>query len=150
MKFLISQEEPCTLPNTLQIGKEGEQESDTLAWRDSISHSSIPFLIRGVIIFSRSSNYVASSRRKFWKSLSPLSLRSFNTFSWVYSFFFNHSFIHLLFFLSFFFKNTVSALAKTTSFRVTQHFGYRRIRLQLNYCAKLLHRLGTPNNIIVQ
>jgi hypothetical protein len=24
------------------------------------------------------------------------------------------------------------------------------IRLQLNYCAKILHRLGTPSNIIVQ
>ena len=39
---------------------------------------------------------------------------------------------------------------QTTSFRVTQHVGYRRIRPQLNYCAKILHRLGTPSNIIVQ
>ena len=39
---------------------------------------------------------------------------------------------------------------QTTSFRVTQHVGYRRIKLQLNYCAKILHRLWTPSNIIVQ
>jgi len=39
---------------------------------------------------------------------------------------------------------------QSTSFRVTQHVGYRRIRLQLNYCAKILHRLWTPSNIIVQ
>jgi len=39
---------------------------------------------------------------------------------------------------------------QTTNFRVTQHVGYRRIRLQINYCAKILHRLGRPCNIIVQ
>jgi hypothetical protein len=38
---------------------------------------------------------------------------------------------------------------QTTSFGVTQHVGYRTIRLQLNYFAKILHRLGTPSNIIV-
>jgi hypothetical protein len=39
---------------------------------------------------------------------------------------------------------------QTTSFGVTQHVAHRRIRLQLNYCAKTLHRLGTPSNINVQ
>ena len=28
MKFLIGQEEPCTSLNTIQIGEEGEQESE--------------------------------------------------------------------------------------------------------------------------
>ena len=33
---------------------------------------------------------------------------------------------------------------QTTSFRVTQHVGYRRITLQLNYCAKILQVWGHP------
>jgi hypothetical protein len=66
MKFLISQEEPCTSLNTLQKGEEGEQESDKL-WIGGIASRIVAFLfsIRGVIMFSRPSNYVASSRRKF-------------------------------------------------------------------------------------
>ena len=51
--------------------------------------------------------------KKFWKSLGSRSLRSFNKFSWVYLFlFFNHSFIHLRFFFSFFFKHTASAMTE--------------------------------------
>ena len=61
MKFLIGQEEPCTF----QVG-EGEQEYDK-RWLGGIASCIVVFLfsIRGVIIFSRSSNDVASSRRKF-------------------------------------------------------------------------------------
>jgi hypothetical protein len=33
---------------------------------------------------------------------------------------------------------------QTTSFHVTQHVGYRRITLQLNYCSIILHCLGHP------
>jgi hypothetical protein len=64
MKFLIGQEEPCTSLNTIK--EEGEQESDK-RWLGGIASRIVVFLlsIRGVIIFSSSSNDVASSRRKF-------------------------------------------------------------------------------------
>jgi hypothetical protein len=89
---------------------------------------------------------VASSRRKFWKSLGSLSLRSFNKFSWVYPFlFFNHSFIHLRCFS--FFKHTASAMAKQLA---SVSLSMLAIGLQLSYCTKILHHLGTPSNIIVQ
>jgi len=37
MKFLIGQEEPCTLLNTIQIGEEGEQEYEEV---DSVGNTS--------------------------------------------------------------------------------------------------------------
>jgi len=66
MKFLTGQEEPCTSLNNIQLGEEGEQESDK-CWLGGIASHIVVFLfsIRGVIIFSRSSHGVASSRRKF-------------------------------------------------------------------------------------
>jgi len=68
MNFLICQEEPCTSLNTVQIGEEGEQESDK-RWLEGIAFRSVRvvflFSIRGVIIFSSSSNNVAVSRKKF-------------------------------------------------------------------------------------
>ena len=66
MKFLIGQKEPCTSLNTIQIREEGEQESDK-RWLGGTASRIVVFLfsIRGVIIFSRSSNDAASSRRKF-------------------------------------------------------------------------------------
>jgi len=66
MKFAVGQEEPCTWRNAIQIGEEGEQEFDR-PWLGGIASRIAVFLfsIRGVIIFSRSSNTVASNRRKF-------------------------------------------------------------------------------------
>jgi hypothetical protein len=66
MKFIIGQEELCTSLNTIQIGGEGEQESDK-RWLRGIASRIVVFLfsIHGFIIYSRSSNDVASSRRKF-------------------------------------------------------------------------------------
>ena len=89
MKFLIGQKEPCTSLNAIQIGEEGEHEYDR-RWLGGIASRIVVFLfsIRGVIIFSRSSNDGASSRRKFWKSLGSRSLSSLNKVSWVYSFLF--------------------------------------------------------------
>jgi len=54
MKFLIGQEEPYTSLNTIQIGEEGEQESDK-RWFGGMASRIVVFLfsIRGVIIFSR-------------------------------------------------------------------------------------------------
>jgi len=49
-----------------------------------------------------------------------------------------------------FFQAHSQCYDQTTSFRVIQHVGYGMIRLQLNYCAKILHRLGRPSNIIMQ
>jgi hypothetical protein len=65
MKFLIRQEETCMLLNTIQTGEE-QQESDK-CWLGGMASCIVAFLfsIRGVLIFSRSSNDVASSRRKF-------------------------------------------------------------------------------------
>jgi len=134
------------------MGEEGEQESEK-RWLGGISSRIVVvlFSIRGVIIFSRSSNDMASSCRKFLKSLGSLSLRSFNKFSWVYSFLFFQPLLHpsaLLLLLLF--QAHSQCCGQPTSFCVTKHVGYRRIRLQLNYSAKILHRLGTPSNIIVQ
>ena len=65
MNFLIGQEEPRTSLNTVQIGEEGKQDSDK-RWIEGIASRIVVFLfsIRGVIIFSSSSNYVASIRKK--------------------------------------------------------------------------------------
>ena len=43
MKFLIGQEEPCTSLNTIQIGEEGEQESDK-RWLGGIASRIVVFL----------------------------------------------------------------------------------------------------------
>jgi hypothetical protein len=48
------------------------------------------------------------------------------------------------------FSSTQPVLWLNNSFGISQHVGYRRTRVQLNQCANLLHRLGTPTNITVQ
>jgi hypothetical protein len=69
---------------------------------------------------------------------------SVNKFLLVYSFFF-FSFqpLHPSTFLLVYEAHS-QCYVQTASFRITQHVGYRRIRLQLNYCAKILNCLGNP------
>ena len=43
MKFLIGQEEPCTSLNTIQIGQEGEHESDK-RWLGGLASRIVVFL----------------------------------------------------------------------------------------------------------